>query len=211
MRSLPFVASLFVHSILTTACNQSSEPLPQPTELAAKPAAAPVEKLVADSKAADPAEEGCIYAQEHNEKTSDCPHGEADAAKPTQQTGHFGAVFALQSPKPLTQVINQFTKEQAEGPIQVQGQIDTVCQKKGCWLVVKDGDATARVLMQDHAFTVPITSKGKGTIIEGTLSAQTFTEAQVKHLEKDAGKDPTEVQGTRTEYVITATGIEIIG
>jgi hypothetical protein len=122
--------------------------------------------------------------------------------------GHFGAEFALKddrsrcppsSPPPRTR----------RTPILVSGTVDSVCQKKGCWLVVKDGDAQARILMKDHAFTAPMDCKGKNVVVEGTLEARTFSEAQVKHLEKDAGKDPAAVAGERVEYVLTATGIEL--
>ena len=74
---------------------------------------------------------------------------------------------------------------------------------------MKDGEAQARILMKDHAFTMPMDTKGKPVVVEGTIEARTFNEAQVKHLEKDAGRDPAAVAGERTEYVLTATGIEL--
>ncbi len=121
--------------------------------------------------------------------------------------GHFGAVFAIKDTKPLSQVLA--SSKEFKDPVQVSGQVDSVCQKKGCWLVVKDGEAQARILMKDHSFTVPMDSKGQKVVVEGTIEARTFNEAQVKHLEKDAGKDPAGVAGERTEYVLTATAIEL--
>jgi hypothetical protein len=76
-------------------------------------------------------------------------------------------------------------------------------------MVIKDGEKTARVLMKDHAFAVPKDARGKKARVEGTLQARTFTEAQVKHLEKDGGGDPSKVSGERSEYVLTASGVEI--
>lgn len=76
-------------------------------------------------------------------------------------------------------------------------------------MVVKDGDVSARVLMKDHGFAVPMDSRGKKVQVEGTLTSRTFTEAQVKHLEKDGGGDPAKVSGTRTEHVLTASGVLI--
>lgn len=205
MRFSLAITALCTHGLLFFACNASSNDAKVDERSAPE-----VEHPSEPSGEKNSKEEGCIYSQEHAEEDAACPHGSAAPADSQRESGHFGAAFALQDPQPLTQAITQFDQEQTKVPIQVRGQIDTVCQKKGCWFVVKDGDSKARVLMQDHAFTVPMTSKGKATIIEGTLSAQTFTEAQVKHLEKDAGRNPDAVQGTRTEYVITATGIEII-
>jgi len=58
---------------------------------------------------------------------------------------------------------------------------------------------------------VPLDCDGKTAAVEGTLKTRTFTEGQVKHLAEDGGEDPSKVSGTRTEYVITASGIRIQG
>ena len=36
-------------------------------------------------------------------------------------------------------------------------------------MVVKDGAESARVLMKDHGFAVPMDSRGKSVVVEGTL------------------------------------------
>ena len=80
-------------------------------------------------------------------------------------------------------------------------------------LVLRDAaDATvqARVIMKNHAFAVPFDGKGKTARVEGVLSSRTFTPAQVQHLAKDAGQDPATVEAKpRTEWVLTATGVEL--
>ena len=204
--------SLAAALALLPAVGCDSKPAAEPTPAAA-PAVAATPAKPADVKvaAAEPAhdadaEEGCIYkdaAKPHAEEG--CPSPEL--AAPTTP-GHFGSVFALKEAKPLSTVLAS-AKDGLKDPVQVSGQIDSVCQKKGCWLVVKDGEAQARVLMKDHAFTVPMDTKGKPVVVEGTIEARTFNEAQVKHLEKDAGKDPATISGERTEYVLTATAVEL--
>lgn len=195
--------------VAAAACSQpASAPAPAPK---AAPTAEPAPTPAADPKvAAAPAkaedEEGCIYKDEKHDE-ADCPHGHGDAAPASTTPGHFGAAFALKDSKPLSTVLAA-AKDQKD-PVLVSGTVDSVCQKKGCWLVVKDGDAQARILMKDHSFTAPLDCKGKNVVIEGTLESRTFSEAQVKHLEKDAGKDPASVTGERVEYVLTATGLEL--
>ncbi len=197
--------------LLAVGCDNAAAPAqPAPAApVAAAPVAAPVETKVA---AADPAkaaeEEGCIHKDAHKEEEAGCPHGGAEHEAPASNTpGHFGAVFAIKDTRPLSQVLA--AGKDFKEPVQVSGKVDSVCQKKGCWLVVKDGEAQARILMKDHSFTVPMDSKGKPVVVEGTIEARTFNEAQVKHLEKDAGKDPAAVAGERTEYVLTATAVEL--
>lgn len=150
---------------------------------------------------------GCIYAEgEKDEEQAGCPHGPGEPGAPSQDEGHFGTAFSLADARPLADVIEAGA---GEDPVLVAGEVEAVCQKKGCWMVIKDGTAQARVLMKDHGFAVPMDSRGKKAVVEGVLASRTFDEAQVKHLEKDGGGDPSKVSGTRTEHVLTATGIEI--
>lgn len=216
-----FLLSLPLALLVAAGCNNAPAPAAQvPAEVKVAEVAKPAEvkpaevKLAAaepDKAAAAAEEEGCIYKDAHQEKPHDeagCPHGGEPGAAPGSTTpGHYGAAFALKETKPLAQILA--AKGDMKDPVQVSGEVESVCQKKGCWLVVKDGEAHARILMKDHAFTVPMDTKGKPVVVEGTLEARTFNEAQVKHLEKDGGGDPAAVAGERTEYVLTATGIEL--
>jgi hypothetical protein len=146
---------------------------------------------------------GCIYAGGEASGAGVCGQQEPDA--PTQSTGHFGAPFSTTASIPLTKAIG----DAKPGAVLVSGTVEAVCQKKGCWMVVKDGTLTARVMMKDHAFAVPVDSRGKAVLVEGELTTRTFNEQQVKHLEQDKGGDPSAVQGERKEHVLMATAVEI--
>ena len=63
--------------------------------------------------------------------------------------------------------------------------------------------------MKDHAFAVPFDGKGKKALVEGTIEAKELSEGQVKHIEEDAGRDPSKVSGTRNEYIVTASGVRL--
>lgn len=205
-------STLLLSSLLVAACSQpASTPAPAPKAAQAAPAAPAADTKVAAAPAAPAAhaeeEEGCIHNDGKPHDEAACGHGNGNPAPDTGIPGHFGAAFALKETKPLGAVLAN--AKDLKDPVQVSGTVDSVCQKMGCWLVVKDGDAQARILMKDHSFTAPLDCKGKNVVIEGTLEARTFSEAQVKHLEKDAGKDPAAVAGERTEYVLTATALEL--
>jgi len=130
----------------------------------------------------------------------------ADAAK----VAHFGAAFTVTDTQPLATVLAKAEKT-SDTLVRVKGKIDAVCQKKGCWLVVTDGAMKARIKMKDYGFTVPINSKGKEAVVEGTVTVKVWGEKMVKHLEEDAGRDPAKVKGTRKEFLLTATAIDIRG
>lgn len=206
------VSALLAGLALVPACDSSkpeAAPAAAPAEAPKVAAAEPAKteaKTEVKADAAHEGEEGCVYA---GAGQNDCPSHEGPGAASTGEPGHYGAAFALKDARPLGQVLASGKDALPKDAVQVSGVVENVCQKKGCWLVVKDGEAQARILMKDHAFTVPMDTKGKPVVVEGTLEARTFNEAQVKHLEKDGGGDPAKIAGERTEYVLTATGVKI--
>lgn len=95
----------------------------------------------------------------------------------------------------------------AGGPRRFSGRITEVCQKEGCWMMLEDGGHAARVMMRDHAFTVPKTASGTAEVY-GVLSVKQLSEAAAKHLAEDAGGDaPVPTQELR----IQADGVRIDG
>jgi hypothetical protein len=222
----------FLASLLVAGCPSNGDQAAKPAvaKADAKPAAAAVDAkakaveptanepadptVVAKTADADADEKGCIYVEGEQGGDPSCPHGAGgpghggEPQGPATGTGHFGAPFTkTDEPLALGQVLAAAAAP--EGPVLIKGEVEAVCQKKGCWMVVKDGDKSARVLMKDHSFAVPMDCRGKAVTIEGTLATRTFDEAQVKHLAKDGGTNPDEVSGERTENVLTASGILI--
>jgi hypothetical protein len=147
-------------------------------------------------------EEGCIHEKkEGHAEGESCDH----AAPPSESTGHFGAEFALADAKPLSAVLASGVPSE---PVKVSGTVGKVCQKMGCWMVIKDGDAQARVLVKDHAFAIPMDGEGKAALVEGTMEVKELTEANVAHLKKD-GDSSLEGDEPRQEYFIQATAVEL--
>ena len=147
-------------------------------------------------------------------KDNNCPfHDEKElAAAPitrnAQGDAHFGQPFSLSNEAiPLSLALKD-DKITPDRLVKVKGTITSVCKKKGCWMVISDDNARARVTMHRYSFFVPVKARGTA-IVEGYLKSRVFTEAQFKHLEEDAGRDPSKVSGERREFVLTAKGIDI--
>jgi hypothetical protein len=97
--------------------------------------------------------------------------------------------------------------------IRMDGYIDDVCLKKGCWMVMRDGDAEVRVKFKDYSFFVPRDSKGREVIVEGILTEKTISEEEAKHYAEEGG-DPEKaklIKGPQKTLAFTATGAEILG
>lgn len=89
-----------------------------------------------------------------------------------------------------------------------EGRITEVCQNKGCWLVLADGDRYARVF-SGHAFFMPKDTSGRA-VVHGTLAERTVSEEFARHLAEDSGRDPSTVVGEQIEYRIDAVSVELL-
>ncbi|MGB5813099.1 MAG: DUF4920 domain-containing protein, partial [Polyangiales bacterium] len=74
--------------------------------------------------------------------------------------------------------------------VQTEGEIQRVCQKRGCWLELADaGGNRIFVPMAGHAFTVPTDSVGNPALVEGIVRRRERNDAERKHLEADGAGD----------------------
>jgi hypothetical protein len=199
MRSLPLMLAI---ALALTACDKKDEGKEKAGDKQEEKAGEKAEaKKTGEEVSANTAdsEEGCIHEKKQDES---CDH---QGATPTESTGHFGAEFALAETKSLSAVLASGVPTEA---VKVSGTVEAVCQKKGCWMVIKDGDAQARVLVKDHAFAIPMDGKGKAATVEGTLEAKELSEANVAHLKSD-GDNTLAGDGPRQEYFLHATAVEL--
>jgi hypothetical protein len=99
-------------------------------------------------------------------------------------------------------------------PVRVRGDVDGVCQKRGCWLRLRDGAHQARVRFRDYAFFVPLDLAGRTVVVEGTAAVTVTDERTRRHYAEDAGRSPAEVAaitGDETALQITADAVEVLG
>ena len=66
----------------------------------------------------------------------------------------FGEPIKLKSQSSLAKVISQYD-QYAKKTVQVVGEIEKVCQMKGCWLTLKSEGESLRVTFKNYGFTVP--------------------------------------------------------
>ena len=99
---------------------------------------------------------------------------------------------------------------EAEGHFEgkVRGRITEVCRKKGCFMILTDDAAYARVTFKDYGFFVP-TDTGPGmSTVYGALSFVELSPEEADHYAADAGRPASSDRSLR-EYGIIATAVEI--
>ncbi|MCF0065034.1 DUF4920 domain-containing protein [Dyadobacter chenwenxiniae] len=84
--------------------------------------------------------------------------------------------------------------DKKEMAAKVSGQVESVCQVKGCWMAVKlDNGETMRVMFKDYAFFVPKDITGKTVVFEGQAQKKTIPVEHLQHYAKDAGQSQEEI------------------
>ena len=78
--------------------------------------------------------------------------------------------------------------------VRLKGKILSTCPMKGCWMKISVHQDTILVRFKDYGFFVPkVGAEGKSAIVNGNISVDTLSVAQLRHYAEDAGKSRNEV------------------
>lgn len=96
-------------------------------------------------------------------------------------------------------------------PTKLVGKITSVCQKKGCWMMLETTNGNAlRVRFKDYEFFMPMDCAGKTAIVEGIAFNDVTSVEMLKHYAEDAGKSKEEIEkitAPKSEPAFEATGV----
>ena len=84
-----------------------------------------------------------------------------------------------------------------------------VCERKGCWMKVQDGDASAMVRWEEGCggqYAFPAEVVGQSIVIQGSFYPKTMSEEDAAHLQSEA---PAGVTIEREGYELNASAILI--
>lgn len=138
------------------------------------------------------------------------PSATAPLAATTVAPGvtEYGAKMpATPTATPLAVALSQFSPSAAQ-PQKLSGRIGQVCQAKGCWMMLTDGDAAVRVKFAEHAFAIPKDSQGEAVAF-GKLEQIEMSTAQAQHMAEDAGESSAKISAPQKEYRMMATSVQI--
>lgn len=112
------------------------------------------------------------------------------AAQP--QSG-FGVPPTLAETTPLADALSK--PESYEGrEILVEAVVTKSCQKKGCWLILKDGGSEVRVTFKDYGFFVSKDLADRRARIQGAVSRRIMSVKDARHFLKDEGASKDEIR-----------------
>ncbi|MFT5583843.1 MAG: hypothetical protein ACI9VR_001427 [Cognaticolwellia sp.] len=110
-----------------------------------------------------------------------------EPATPVNAEGwkHWGEDFKVEEITSASALLSDPASFQGK-TLRVEGKIGDVCQAKGCWLVLADGDMTMRVMMKDHSFNVDKDIAAQSCQIEGTVTVRELDPEFIEHLASES-------------------------
>ncbi len=101
--------------------------------------------------------------------------------------------------------------------IRIEGLVDDVCPKKGCWVEILDAQSkeTLRFKVQDDVIVFPVEAKGSKIVAEGILRKHELSHAQavarMRHFAEEKGEpfDESTVAGPMVVYQVEGIGAAI--
>jgi hypothetical protein len=121
---------------------------------------------------------------------------------------YFGQPFAVATSVPAATVLADPSKH-ADAPVRMTGEFTQVCQKMGCWAVVRDDAGhSVRITMKDHAFGIDKDAMGKACDIEGTLVSEKVDPKKLEHYTEEGATEHPET-GKDVAWSLVASSVAI--
>ncbi|MEX2115465.1 MAG: DUF4920 domain-containing protein [Bacteroidota bacterium] len=109
----------------------------------------------------------------------------------------YGKSLTLKKATPIAELLGKAESFKGQ-TVLLDGEITEVCQKKGCWIKMKDGssETEVQVKVEDDVIVFPKDGKGKKIRTEGVVSVTVLTEVE----RRSKAEHEAEEQGTLKEF-----------
>lgn len=145
------------------------------------------------------------------------PKQESDSVDSTQnsadtltQATNYGAVITEEGAIALSD-LKATMGDKKEISTKLVGEVEAVCQKKGCWMNIKGANGESmRVTFKDYAFFMPMDCSGKTAIVEGIAKIEETSIADLKEYAKDDNQSKeaiAAIKEPKKELVFEASGV----
>jgi uncharacterized protein DUF4920 len=88
--------------------------------------------------------------------------------------------------------------------VRLEGTIEKVCQNKGCWITLREGEQRVHVTFEGYSFFLPKDSAARAVVLEGKVVVKEPDPAQVAHLKSEGGGT-----SAAARVSIEASGVEV--
>lgn len=136
-----------------------------------------------------------------------------EAEAPDRQGEVFGAEEDFSDPLDYGAVAEKLAATPADTlQLTMQGKVNDVCQKKGCWMTI-DGEDEMMVKFKDYGFFMPLDISGREVVMHGKAYYQTTPVDELRHYAEDAGQSAEEIAAItepKRELRFLASGVLLL-
>jgi hypothetical protein len=138
------------------------------------------------------------------------PAETADASQPQS----FGEQISADGAISYDEMLAKLTEE--EMATKIKGKVESVCQVKGCWIVVQsdqEGQPEMFVKFKDYGFFLPKDIAGRTVIMEGNAYKEMTSVDELRHYAEDEGKSQEEIDAItepKEELKFMASGVLLL-
>lgn len=138
---------------------------------------------------------------------------QAPAPDQTKKKASYGAKISTKGAVSVGELPAQMGTQDSMW-VRVKGDVQAVCQKKGCWMTLDmGGDQSMRVKFKDYAFFMPLNSPGTTAYLQGWAYRRTIPVDELRHYALDAGKSKEEIEKItepQVEFIYYADGVVLV-
>jgi hypothetical protein len=141
------------------------------------------------------------------------------AAAPTATEGGkvydvFGAGVAIKAKEavPVADLVKNI-KDHDGKTLRVEGKVESVCPKKGCWTWIAGADnARTFVRFKDYGFFLPKDCAGREIVLEGVAQKKTLSVDEARHYAEDRGDFEGAKKITEPQEItfVMASGVHLL-
>ena len=128
----------------------------------------------------------------------------------TAENGYFGEKFKVNNVIGLNALVGQMASSDSLN-VQVKGIVESVCQKKGCWMnIATDDGEELFVQFKDYGFFMPLDLMGNEVVMNGHAYKDVTPVDELRHYAEDEGLSPEEIAKItepKEELKFLATGV----
>lgn len=126
--------------------------------------------------------------------------------------GFYGESFKPEKFVALDDLTAQLNGQDSINAV-VKGKVESVCQKKGCWMnIVSDNGESMFVKFKDYGFFMPLDLTGKEVVMNGYAFTEMTSVDDLRHYAEDEGAAAEEIEQIITakkEFKFMASGVYV--
>ncbi len=127
-------------------------------------------------------------------------------------TRYYGLQPTMSDVMPL-HLAQALQKNNHGKPLRIKAIVQSVCKRKGCWMIISDGKNSARLVFKNNDVVIPKNCGGKKIIAEGIMKETIISEAAARQYAEDGGasiKEQEHIKGEQKEFTFIASSVTIL-